>query len=517
MWKAAVLTPLVLFALLPSAPPGSPVPAPIGCDYYCDTRDPALPPSAQRSPYRPPSSAAPSALATVCNKYCDARDPALSPGDRLAQSVSVGGRQISLHLDDGDAMGWAAISVGGQGDEVWLDRSFDAGAGWGGGAKLGDTRIPSGFGGWRTLMYNVDDWGNLGIGLLRACGQPSGSASIACTSWYRVTWNAAERRTAAATAQMERYNLGSGLFDTTGWWNSANALTAVVDNVRATGMASYRYAIARTYDLNLPAWSGNFINDYNDDVAWWGLAWTAAYDLTGDGRYLNTARTDAEHMARYWDSVCGGGVWWSSSRTYKNAITNSLYIQLNAALHNRIPGDTVYLQRARTGWSWFAASGMINSANLVNDGLTTSTCANNNQTPWSYNQGVPLAALTELSRATGDASLMTRARALANASTTSAQLNPGGILFDNGGGGDVPSFKGIYVRDLAALNKALSDHPYTGYLRRQADTAYARDRSSADSYDQPWAGPFQRSDGARQHSALDLMNAAGAPASSPSP
>jgi predicted alpha-1,6-mannanase (GH76 family) len=528
VWKAAFVSSLVLSLHLTGVPAVSTaaVPQPAEptavCDNYCDDRDPALPPSAQRSAVRPggtstparpsggpPSTGAPPAgLAVICNKYCDARDPALAPGDRLAQTVTVGGRQVSLHFDDSDAMGWAVIGNGGQADAVWLDRSFDAGTSWGAGSKLGATQVPAGNGGWRTMMFNVDDWNNLGVGLLRACGQPSGSTTIACTSWYRTTWNASERRTAAATALMERYNLGNGLFDTTGWWNSANALTAVIDNIRATGMTSYRYAIARTYDLNLTAWQGNFINDYNDDVAWWGLAWVDAYDLTGDSRYLNTARADADHMQKYWDSVCGGGVWWSSSKTYKNAITNSLYIQLNAALHNRIAGDTVYVQRARTGWTWFLNSKMINSANLVNDGLTTGTCANNNQTPWSYNQGVPLAALTELNRATGDTGLLTKARAMADASTTNGTLNPGGILFDNGGGGDVPSFKGSYVRGLALLNKTLSDHPYTTYLRRQADSAYSKDRSSADSYDQPWAGPFQRSDGARQHSAVDLMNAA---------
>jgi predicted alpha-1,6-mannanase (GH76 family) len=502
--KAIALTTLILSALLVSPQPAGAEP---DCGYYCDTRDPALPAGAQRSAYRP--SAKTSAIeAAVCNQYCDARDPALSPGDRIAQTVTTGTRQVSLHFDDTDAMGWAAINAGGQGDEVWLDRSFDAGASWGSGSKLGDTTTPAGYGGWRTLMYNVDNWNALGVGLLRACGRASGSMAIVCTSWYRTPWNAGERRTASATALMERYNLNTGLFDTTGWWNSANALTSIIDNIRVTGMRSYTYAIGRTYDLNLSAWSGNFINDYNDDVGWWGLAWIDAYDLTGDSRYLNTARADADHMAQYWDSVCGGGVWWSSAKTYKNAITNSLYIQINAALHNRISGDTAYLTRARNGWTWFQNSKMINSGNMVNDGLDTASCANNNQTAWSYNQGVPLAALTELSRATGDTSLITKARTLAGASTANAQLNPGGILFDNGGGGDVPSFKGVYARDLAALNNSQSDRPYTTYLRRQADSAYSKDRSSADAYDQPWAGPYQTSDGARQHSAVDLMNAA---------
>jgi predicted alpha-1,6-mannanase (GH76 family) len=518
--KAALLTSLVL-SLVVVVPPERTIAAPADCGAYCDTRDPALPSSAQRSathphsPARPTggppstSPASPASSAVVCNRYCDARDPALAPGDRLTQTLTVGTRQISLHFNDTDAMGWARITPAAQGDALWLDRSFDAGVSWGSGSRLGDTRAPAGVGDWRTMMFNVDDWAALGVGLVRACGQPAGSTTIACTNWYRTTWNAGNRRTAAATALMERYNLGNGLFDTTSWWNSANALTAVIDNARLTGMNSYRYAIARTYDLNLTAWDGNFINAYKDDTAWWGLAWVAAYDLTGESRYLNTARADADHMALFWDNVCGGGVWWSSSKTYKNAITNSLYVQLNAALHNRIPGDTVYLARARAGWTWFQNSGMINGSNLVNDGLTTSTCANNGQTPWSYNQGVPLAALVELHRATGDASLLAKARTLANASTTSTFLNPGGILFDNGGGGDVPSFKGVYARGLGALNRTLADRPYTGYLQRQADSAYARDRSSSDSYDQPWAGPFQRSDAARQHSAVDLMNAAG--------
>lgn len=449
---------------------------------------------------------------TVCNKYCDGRDPALAPSERIPVLTTISGRVIRLHFDDSDAMGWGSIDDGGAGDQVWLDRSFDGGLTWNNGSKLGATSIPSGYTGWRTLMYNVDDWYGHGVGALRACGRTAASTATACTPWARTTWNAYSPQTAAATALMQFYNYGTGLFNTTGWWNSANALTAIIDNVRVTGMPSWSYAIANTYTRNLSAKNGNFINSYVDDTGWWALAWISAYDLTGDVRYLNTARTDADYMNSLWDGTCGGGVWWNSSKNYKNAISNSLFLQVNAALHNRIAGDAGYLQRARAEWSWFSRIGLVNGAKLVNDGIDTSTCANNGQTTWTYNQGVLVAGLSELYQATRDASVLAAAQSVADAATTSTTLNTAGILREpceaaNTCNGDQTSFKGIFVRGLAKLDRLLSDHPYSAYLTRQRDRAYTADRTPLDMYGLHWAGPLDAIDAARQQSGVDLLNA----------
>ncbi|MFC8065343.1 glycoside hydrolase family 76 protein [Streptomyces sp. NPDC057293] len=452
--------------------------------------------------------AAAAAPAVVCNTYCDARDPALSAGDRVPVTVAVSSRSIALHFDDAGAMGWASTDNGGPGDRVWLDRSMDGGRTWESGSRLGDTAVPSGGRGWRTQMYNVDDWHTQGVGALRACGQPAGGA-IACTPWARTTWNAGSRSTAAATALMMSFDRNSKLFGGDGWWTSANALTAIIDNIRISGMGSYSYAVADTYEKNVDAQGGQFRNEYLDDTGWWGLAWIAAYDLTGDRRYLDTARADADHMYANWNDTCGGGVRWNTNGNYKNAITNELFLQLTSALHNRIPGDTAYLDRAKREWAWFRNSGMINGDRMINDGLGDD-CANNGQPTWTYNQGVILGALTEFHRATGDPGLLATARDLADASTVRLQTD--GVLREPGEGdgctGDGPSFKGAYVRGLGTLNRVSAGHPYTAALTRWANSAYDHNRNALDQYGPHWAGGSATTGYGCQQSVLDLLNAA---------
>jgi hypothetical protein len=115
----------------------------------------------------------------------------------------------------------------------------------------------------------------------------------------------------------------------------------------------------------------------------------------------NAASTIYDIIAAEWDtSVCGGGVWWSKAHTYKNAITNELFLLTSAAGYNRL-GQQKYLDNANKVWTWCTYSGsepyhffkltvylvknsgMRNSNNLWNDGLT-SDCKNNGQVGPSY-------------------------------------------------------------------------------------------------------------------------------------
>ncbi len=316
---------------------------------------------------------------------------------------------------------------------------------------------------------------------------------------------------AAVDALMAFYDRATGRWEPARpWWQSGNALQALLDYMLRTGDTEYLWVLDHTVEIQRGAYmGGEFRSDSTDDTAWWALALVRAYDLTGERRYLDIARTGAEFIEDYWDGTCGGGVWWDvPQKTYKNAISNELHLKLLASLHNRTPGDTADLDRALRTWRWFAASGMLNDADLVNDGLTQDgRCANNGGETWTYNQGVILGALVELHRATGDDDLLTVARRIGTATTTSARLSPAGILTEpyKGTGEDAPSFKGIFVRNLDELDRVLPGRPYRAYLLRQAESAMASARNERDQYGLHWAGPFDRADAARQASAVDLL------------
>jgi predicted alpha-1,6-mannanase (GH76 family) len=304
------------------------------------------------------------------------------------------------------------------------------------------------------------------------------------------------------------YNSSNGLWDSAGWWNAANALETTIDYSMLTGVHTYRSTIANTFEKNKDT---NFLNPWlYDDEGWWALTWIRAYDLTGETRYLNMAKTIFKDMAKGWDSTCGGGIWWHKRREYKNAIANELFLAVAIQLHQRTYNDKGYgnyLDWAKRQWIWFQKSGLINRRNLINDGLDG--CRNNGGTVWTYNQGVILGGLVDLYKSTDDASLLTRAQAIADAAIHA--LAPKGILREScepNCGADGSQFKGIFIRNLAYLYEATGRQDYKEFIERNADSVWTRSRNQSNHLGLSWSGPFDTADAARQSSAMDVINAA---------
>jgi predicted alpha-1,6-mannanase (GH76 family) len=312
------------------------------------------------------------------------------------------------------------------------------------------------------------------------------------------------------------YTQSSGLYQTTGWWNSANVLTMLADYSLVAHTGSYNSVFANSFQQAQKTNSG-FLNNYYDDEGWWALAWIGAYDLTHTQQYLDMASSIFTDMSGGWDSTCGGGIWWSKDKTYKNAIANELFLSVAAHLANRVaPADRAnYLAWANKEWAWFQQSGMINSENLINDGLNLSTCKNNGQNTWTYNQGVVLGGLVELNRAQHSPQLLQTAQTIADAALTHL-TDSSGVLHDTcepNCGADGVQFKGIFARNLMALNVALSNQAvpnqkYATFAVTNAESIWNHSRDASDAFGQVWSGPFDAENAGSQSSALDAFVAA---------
>jgi predicted alpha-1,6-mannanase (GH76 family) len=275
---------------------------------------------------------------------------------------------------------------------------------------------------------------------------------------------------------LKAYGYADAFQDTMRWWNAANTITALIDYMLITNDRQYLSVVDNTFNkgpsaftisvngVEVGAISGaeegaaagaaagfllggplggivggvvgavvgffeggghaaattariyktNFLNQFNDDMGWWALAWIKAYDLTGDEKYLAQAQTIFNSISAVpggWDGVCSGGIYWQKNQQgpdgktpYKNSIANELFLVVAASLyvrHAATPAGANYLTQANQEWNWFYNSGLINVNNMINDsfGATSTgwTCTNDQSTAvWTYNQGVILGGLCEL-------------------------------------------------------------------------------------------------------------------------
>jgi predicted alpha-1,6-mannanase (GH76 family) len=298
-------------------------------------------------------------------------------------------------------------------------------------------------------------------------------------------------------------------------WNAHCTLDTLIDYTRLTGDRSYLDTI-RFVAANQPLLD-SAINDGVDDMAWAAIAHVKAYRLLHREKSLAAARQIFATMTGYWDDVCRGGVWWDRKRTYKNAVTNELFLLLAASLYETTHQPD-YLKWTLREWDWFGGSGMINADNLISDGLRQ--CRNSRDTTWTYNQGVVLGGLTALYRFTQERSYLDQAARIATATieTLIATVDGVAILKEPCAvpNSDQQQFKGIFVKHLAQLTLALPPsmaeprRRFTRFLHANADVLWTHARNDANLCNVYWHGGDQPSivNATTQTAALDLLNAA---------
>ena len=298
-------------------------------------------------------------------------------------------------------------------------------------------------------------------------------------------------------------------------WTKGPTLDAIINIYQRTRDPKYRTLIDDSLRYGRGWRSGDANKLYYDDMGWYANAWLRAYDVTGDAAFLDEAKAIFNDMTQAWDSTCGGGIWWTDERNYKNAITNELFLLAASRLARRAPNGTgpgSYRDWATREADWLVnRSGMINAQGLINDGLNAQ-CQNNGQATWSYNQGVILGGLAEMYRLTNDRSYLATAEGIAE-SAMSRMVHANGTYRDvcdawaGGCTGDALIFKGMFTQGLARLyNADRGNKPqYFDFLKRSADGLWANSRDAQNGLGVNWGGPVGTPSQSSQASGLLLL------------
>jgi predicted alpha-1,6-mannanase (GH76 family) len=281
----------------------------------------------------------------------------------------------------------------------------------------------------------------------------------------------------AATA-FTAYNnafLQSGYYN--GWWTGAEEIEMAedaYDNSPTTARQTIvSNACVQFISHHGSAWydKNNNFNNFNDDISWAVIAFSRGYQITGNTTFRNVAKFNWDAMyKRAWDtSFTGGGLWWNTDNTYKNAAVNGP-AAIGACYLYSIYGDTNYLNKAQAIYAWERRVLVNTSSGSIADGINLGSTTTSGGA-LTYNQGTFIGAANFLYRATGlpfyyqDAILVGK--------YTQKNMNSDGILPDGGTSGDGAGFNSILIRWVARFAKDQNLWPAFGpWLTTNANAAW---------------------------------------------
>lgn len=360
------------------------------------------------------------------------------------------------------------------------------------------------------------------------------TAALAATSLFTASACAASKQhytdnavKAIKTLNQNFRHTETGLWEKA-WWNSANALTTLVDVAKldksreavTKRMLETTFQKAPQHKVAGGA-KGTWLNAYYDDEGWWALAWINAYDYTGNKAYLNVAKDLFEDMKKNPGTPCGGKRWAKTGDVRIAIIANSLYLDVAASLANRVTDKkTYYADEAHKEWAWIEKHKIVSNSgnNTIMDGLKPETCKPGGYV-WTYNVGSMVSACVEMFKLTANRDFLNKAITISRG-IINHNCDKHGVLTEYGYprkptmyasgkiDGDFAQFKGIFVRALATLHKFTPQDEFKKFLVKNADSIWSKSRSPKGLLGANWQGPVTAVGVQSQSSAADCLVAA---------
>jgi predicted alpha-1,6-mannanase (GH76 family) len=228
-------------------------------------------------------------------------------------------------------------------------------------------------------------------------------------------------------------------------------------------------------------WSSN---TFNDDVVWGALMCIRAFHITNDGGMKDMAKNNFDLVwSRAWDTNLGGGLWWTTGKTSKNACVNAPAAICAMYLY-QATGDAGYRNKAKMIMDWMNSRlyvagtgevrGAINAAGNITEGART------------YTQGTYIGAC-DLLHSHYPANNYRAMGAKAMDYTKNNMCNAQGLLPDEYDNEDCQGFKSIFARWACKFvrNQAFQG-TYAAWLNYNAQEAWKYRNSNGLMWGQWW-------------------------------
>jgi predicted alpha-1,6-mannanase (GH76 family) len=273
-----------------------------------------------------------------------------------------------------------------------------------------------------------------------------------------------------------------------GFWDQAEMMETVLDAYEVTKDPKYKDKFATLYTNFIKNHKEDWMyNDYNDDITWAVLFCVRGYLLTGNKTYLEKGKDQYDKMyKRAFNNKYGGGLIWYQGKTSKNACIEGP-AAVAACYLAEATGDSTYYDKAVALYSWSKiyllnmATGKVKDnvdINRRNGLLRTSNIS------FTYNEGTFLGAATMLYKHTKEASYLEEAKKIAQ--FTRDSIYRGKVMNNEENGGDLPGFKGIFVRYARNYTQQTGNTDLVEWLDLNAKVAY-NNRNSRGIIQTKWA------------------------------
>ena len=251
------------------------------------------------------------------------------------------------------------------------------------------------------------------------------------------------------------------------WW-IAHLVEVRIDAYERTHDQHFLDLAIESYDYNKTRNHGTLIHDYYDDMLWNALAAFRLYKHTNEPAYLTDAVLVWQDLVDTgWNDICGGGFAWRRPQMYyKNTPVNAPFIILSTWLYQQLKEEK-YLTWAINTFDWLTKT-LVRENGFVEDGINRNEDGQiDTQWEFSYNQGVYIGACLELYKITQDEKYLTALEK--NIEISLDILTKSSCIFDEGDGGDIGLFKGIFYRYFTSYLLFKKDQRYETYFSNAID------------------------------------------------